>query len=128
MLIYPADVGRYAGPVIRDLSIKWGPTSSSAVVLPITTLQPFGVITVLPSRCQTGSLGSPSPSTLPVSLATISRERMVRCLKSLFTPYPHLAFLVVITGATLNSLGGEFAQVIAPYAENIWVLGRSEAK
>lgn len=36
--------------------------------------------------------------------------------------------LVFLVGATINSLGGEFFRVIAPYAKNIWVAGRSKER
>lgn len=34
-------------------------------------------------------------------------------------------YIVLLVGATVKSLGGEFLRVIAPYAKNIWVAGRS---
>lgn len=32
---------------------------------------------------------------------------------------------VLLVGATVKSLGAEFLRVVAPYAKNIWVAGRS---
>lgn len=35
---------------------------------------------------------------------------------------------VLLVGATVNSLGGEFLRVVAPYAKTIWVAGRSSER
>lgn len=37
-------------------------------------------------------------------------------------------FTVLLVGATVNSLGGEFLRNIAPYAKTIWVAGRTISK
>lgn len=35
---------------------------------------------------------------------------------------------VLLVGATVKSLGGEFLRVVAPYAKSIWVAGRSKER